>query len=392
MVCMDKLDQVLAVDPVGLTITAQAGIRLDKLYSTLKSHKLALAVLPNTDKLRLCGIIANTAHGTNLHEGSVCSLVTELDIVVADGRVLHLRADAPVGSKERDYFESAISSVGHLGVMYSVTLRCVPDYNVIVYEKATTHTAVLGNLKHIFSRHGALQIFVSPPQKLALAKLQTPIDPIISHAMTRDWLVDTFTECFLHARKPGKRKFWKNLVGTAIGVVIRYFPTLYSSVAGTVKVMKWDDGEIAVKSFKDPAFLNCEYALPIDSIDEACFEIMRISDEFEKKGYYRKAGWLMRPVKGDTHGFLSPVKGDTPRIYIDIPYQQMDQVEFDYICTIERELVRLGGRVSWARRFNLPYEEVMPSYEDLDKFKAVVRELDPTNTFTSAMRQGMLGF
>jgi L-gulonolactone oxidase len=368
-------------------------IRLDKLYTSLKKNKLALAVLPNTDKLQLGGIIANSSHGTNLHQGTICSLVNEVELLVSDGTLLRLRRNAPEGSEELERFEAAIASVGHVGIVYSVTLQCVPEYNVIVQEQTLKYKDAIGNIESLLSRHGSLSLFLSPPQQLCFSKLQAPVAAEISHAMSRDVVVDYLTECWLYSHKPGPKKWHKYAIGALINWLSINMPWLHGFISGSVKILTWDDGEIMVKSFKDRAFLNCEYSLPLHNIDSACYAIADLFEKYKSKGYYRKAGWLMRPTAGDSRGFLSPTRGNSPRVYIDIPYQQMDELEFAFFRELEADLVKLDGRVSWARRYNLPSKEATKNYgEYLTRFSAVVRQLDPTGMFSSPMRRDMLGF
>eukprot|EP00299_Pterocystis_sp_00344_P018997 c9461_g1_i1.p1 GENE.c9461_g1_i1~~c9461_g1_i1.p1 ORF type:complete len:534 (+),score=119.90 c9461_g1_i1:44-1603(+) len=392
MLRLEGLNRVLFCDKEAKLIKAEAGIRLDKLYEALDLHQLALDVLPNTDKLTLGGILANAAHGTNIRVGTICSLVTELELLLADGSMLILRADAAPGSVERERFEAAVCSVGHVGVVYAVTLRCVPAYNVVVHEKMIRLDPSMDYIETLLATHESLNLFVSPPQGICLAKVQHRIDRRISSAVRRDWLVDFIVECWVYSYKPGPKKFFKALVGRFAHFATTFSPAVHALIADSIKVLTWQDGEIMVKSFKDRAFLNCEYSVPLHNINQACRMINEQYKVFKAKGYNRHTGWVLRPTGGDPHGFLSPTKGDTPRVYIDMPYQQMDDIEFEFFRVIEAELVKLGGRVSWARRNNLPFSEATRNYEELERFKAVVRELDPTNVFTNPMRMSMLGF
>src|SRR5471032_2219834 len=132
-----------------MTIRAEAGIRMRDLYAQMERAGLALPCLPNVDTIQLGGAIANVTHGTCIESGSMCSLVTELEIVVfrpgADGaegarasgvaECLTLRRDTP-DPHERHLFDAAFASFGSLGVIYAVTLRCVPPYHSYVHELA----------------------------------------------------------------------------------------------------------------------------------------------------------------------------------------------------------------------------------------------------------------
>ena len=77
---MGCLNQVLKTDTAARTVTVQAGMRLRDLYTHLERSGLALPCLPNVDTIQVGGAIANATHGTCIRCGSMCSLVSELQI------------------------------------------------------------------------------------------------------------------------------------------------------------------------------------------------------------------------------------------------------------------------------------------------------------------------
>eukprot|EP00300_Choanocystis_sp_HF-7_P017943 c19885_g1_i3.p2 GENE.c19885_g1_i3~~c19885_g1_i3.p2 ORF type:complete len:238 (-),score=44.82 c19885_g1_i3:112-825(-) len=234
-----------------------------------------------------------------------------------------------------------------------------------------------------------------PNMNVALTKTQHPISTMISRPDRRNTLMDFLVESWMYYHKPGKRKFWKRSFGWAIDRIMGLSPQLFGFAVSTVKILEWDDAEITVKSWKDRALLNCEFAIPIDKVDQINATILRLISEFRAAGIYnRTSGWVLRTVAADTLGYLSPARHDSGLVvFVDLPYQQMDAVEFQFFRAVEAALLECGGRLSWARRANTDAESVLKSFgPQAEKFVGLLRELDPTGVFRNRMRHEYFGF
>jgi FAD/FMN-containing dehydrogenase len=123
-----RLDKIREVDPVSNSMTVEAGVTLQRTReAAAEADRLYPQLLPSEGSCTIGGNLATNAGGTTaLAHGIARSHALGLEVVLADGRVLHdlnkLKKDN-TGYDLRDLF---IGSEGTLGVITAATLRLVP--------------------------------------------------------------------------------------------------------------------------------------------------------------------------------------------------------------------------------------------------------------------------
>jgi alkyldihydroxyacetonephosphate synthase len=122
------LDQVLDFDAAGLTVTAQAGIGLAQLESWLGERGFTCGHYPQSiDTARLGGLVATRSSGQfSTRYGSIEDLLAGLEVVLADGTVVHIDRRAPRRSAGPDLRQVFVGSEGTLGVITEVSLHVFP--------------------------------------------------------------------------------------------------------------------------------------------------------------------------------------------------------------------------------------------------------------------------
>ena len=123
MIRLDGLSSITHADKESGRVTVGAGTGLRKLNAGLAAFDLAMANLGDIDKQTISGAISTGTHGTGAGLGGLATQVVALDLVTADGSVLHCSAE-----ENPDVFAAARVSVGALGVISSLTLHCVPAF------------------------------------------------------------------------------------------------------------------------------------------------------------------------------------------------------------------------------------------------------------------------
>lgn len=120
----EHLDRVVAIG--ATTVTVEAGIRYGELSSALHEHGLAVANLASLPHISVGGAVATGTHGSGVANRSLAAAVSELELVRANGSILHLRrGDAD--------FDGAVVSLGLLGLVARVTLDVVPAFDLRQY-------------------------------------------------------------------------------------------------------------------------------------------------------------------------------------------------------------------------------------------------------------------
>jgi len=109
MIRLDGLSSITHADQESGRVTVGAGTGLRKLNEGLAAFDLAMANLGDIDKQTVSGAISTGTHGTGARLGGLATQIAALDLVTADGSVLHCSPD-----ENPDVFAAARVSVGAL--------------------------------------------------------------------------------------------------------------------------------------------------------------------------------------------------------------------------------------------------------------------------------------
>src|SRR3954452_21344220 len=125
MVKLDRLDRVLDLDLERGLARVEGGIVIRDLSDALYDQGLALENLGDIDVQTISGAISTATHGTGERLRNISSQVEAIELVSGDGSLVECsRASAP------ELWRAARVSLGSLGVIASVTLRCVPAFTI----------------------------------------------------------------------------------------------------------------------------------------------------------------------------------------------------------------------------------------------------------------------
>lgn len=378
---MKLLNRVLHIDDERRTIKAEGGIMLKDLFEALKPHKLAIATMPNVNMITLAGAVSNGTHGTNITQGTFADLVEEIELVDYRGKLLTLRRDA-TDEKQRDYFDAAVVSFGSLGIIYSITMRCIPEYNMIIYRETASLKHYIKNVVDISHNYMGAMTVILPSLGEVMIKTQTKIKPLGADAVTMKTghsfsRFEVLGAMLVH--------IGLDFLPSSIVRLIKMYPMMKWKWSG-ITVVPWDQAEQLPHTKR---FINMEYAIREEKISEAIQFVSDLIARYEKDGnYYRQMAWCVRPVGADSRGFLSSTRNSTgqPTYYVDVPYQNnLSGGEVSFYKELEQGLLSLGGRVSFSRLFWDHSPQVLRNFPDRDRFVAIKKELDPENVFTNKL-------
>ena len=157
MVDMSKMRGVLAVD--GNEVTVQAGITIRELGEELRRRGLAMENQGDVDPQTLAGAIATATHGTGGRFGNLSSQVAGIRLVTGTGDLVDV---------DGDELRAARVSLGALGAIAAVTLRCVPAFTIHRIDAPRPLDDVLPRLDEVVDAHDHWEAFVMPYTRRAL--------------------------------------------------------------------------------------------------------------------------------------------------------------------------------------------------------------------------------
>lgn len=125
---MSRMNRILEVDDVGLTITAEAGATTEALQMAAKDCGLFFPLdLASKGSCQIGGNIATNAGGVKLiRYGGMREQVLGIEVVLADGSVLDMNVGLRKNNSGYDLKQLFIGSEGTLGVVTKAVLRLTP--------------------------------------------------------------------------------------------------------------------------------------------------------------------------------------------------------------------------------------------------------------------------
>lgn len=114
-----NLREILNVDTVNQTITAEAGVLFDDILRKIVPMGYFLPVVPGTKFITLGGAIAANIHGKNHHiDGDLAGYVEHMQIITDEGSFVECSPN-----KNPELFFETIGGMGLTGIMVSATLK-----------------------------------------------------------------------------------------------------------------------------------------------------------------------------------------------------------------------------------------------------------------------------
>lgn len=374
MIRLDNYNQVLSVDRDAATVTAQSGITLLQLSEAIAHIGLAMENMGDVGYQTISGAISTATHGTGERFGNISSQVVGLSLITANGDVRHCSPD-----KDADVFKAAQIGLGALGVLSTVTLKCVPAYNLRSVQEPHLVDELLEQFDELCASGDHFEFFWWPHTDLAQA---------ISNTRTQDPPLKS-------ERRTGVRAYVNDIVveNYAFGVIQRaaqvrrsWIPSLAGFTAKTLtrKVMA-DRSDRIFANQRLVRFAEMEYAVPRDQLIPAFRDVRTM---IERAGLLISFPVEVRAVAADDIP-LSPAYGRETG-YIAVHVFNKFQYE-PYFREVEAIMDAHDGRPHWGKLHFQTAETLRPRYPMWDRFLAVRDRLDPNRRFGNSYLNRVLG-
>ena len=156
---------ITAADTGTGLVTARSGTTLRALGAELDGLGLAMANLGDIDAQTLAGALSTGTHGTGARLGGLATQVESLELVLADGSVVTCSA-----SSRPELFAAARIGLGALGVITTVTLRCVPSFTLLADERPMPVEEVVEQFDALAAANEHFEFYWFPYGRKALVK------------------------------------------------------------------------------------------------------------------------------------------------------------------------------------------------------------------------------
>jgi xylitol oxidase len=136
LVSLAGLPRRVEIDAAAATVTIDGGATYADVGQAIQAAGFALGNLPSLPHITVAGACATGTHGSGDRHGVLATSMVGLELVVADGSLQRLHADAPGAIP----LQAAAVSLGALGIVTATTLRLEParDVRQDVYERLPT--------------------------------------------------------------------------------------------------------------------------------------------------------------------------------------------------------------------------------------------------------------
>ncbi len=120
-IVLDQYNRLIDVE--DNLVTVEAGMTISELNELLAKYNLALPIVGAIDKQTVSGAISTGTHGGSVHHRSLSGYVDSLRLIRADGSVLDIHSS-------QEIFNAVAVSMGLLGIISTVTFRCVQAFTL----------------------------------------------------------------------------------------------------------------------------------------------------------------------------------------------------------------------------------------------------------------------
>lgn len=371
---MTCYDQILHVDESRREITAQSGITLATFLERIEHHGWELPCLPDINAVTLGGALATGTHGTGREGHILAHYMTRCRVVLASGEVVEVDED-------HAWMPALRVSLGVLGVLSEVTLRCAPQRTLHIKEGPMRDEEWLSRLDELHAAHPFLRILWLPHTDHGYVITGDEVSPD-AHIEAREgpsWLT--------YRRRASKLLYqyaymFPRITSVANNLLFLAFFTARKSHKGTLY------GATVTKKRSSTMQLG-EWTIARSRFDALFAELKAELNDPGNQAYAhvpmdirflaREEHWLSYAY-GEDCVTVGCVCRDSPHADRYAAFEMM-----------ERVFLKHGGRPHWAKTFEATHEQLREVYPRWDAFVALREELDPSGKFLNARLQALLG-
>ena len=384
---MQPLNKIHSIDPESGIVDVDGGVTLDQLMKAALPYGLWVPVLPGTRQVTIGGAIGPDIHGKNHHSaGSFGNHVTSMELLVADGRVLHL---TPEG-EHSDLFWATVGGMGLTGIILRAQIKMTKT-ETAYFIADTDRTDNLDETvafhsdgsEHNYTYSSAWFDVISPEPKLgrstisrgSLATLEQleelapklAKDPLKVNAPQLTTVPDTFPNVTMNKLSLMAIGEAYYLMGSPARNQVKNLTQFYQPLD---LIGEWNRG------YGSNGFLQYQFVVPTDAV-EPFKEIIR---DMQRSGHYSALNVFKLFGPGNKAPLSYPMPGWN--VCVDFPIKPGLGAFLD---DLDKRVMEFGGRLYLAKESRTSAENFHKMYPGLEGWLKTRNDIDPTGVFASDM-------
>lgn len=354
----------------GNSVWVKAGSNIKKLGEELFNLGLAQENLGDIDVQSIAGAVSTGTHGTGIEFGNLATQVEEITFINAKGEKITCSE-----SRNHDIFKAAQVSLGCLGVITQMKLRCLPKYVLELKNKKTNITDCLAKLDEYNRENRNFEFYYFPYTETVQMKISNLTNGKPQESGLMGYLNDMVLEnglfkCFSEFSRimPSRSKGVSKLVAAFVGESKRN--TWSHRVYATSRLVR---------------FTEMEYNIPKEAFEECMWEIKK---KIEDTQYALHFPIECRFVKGDDIWLSPAYQRDSAYLAVHM-YKGMSYEQ--YFRDMETIFKKYDGRPHWGKMHFQTPDSLKKLYPKWDEFHAIRKEMDPKGIFLNDYLKGIFG-
>ncbi|APT88072.1 decaprenylphosphoryl-beta-D-ribose oxidase [Corynebacterium frankenforstense DSM 45800] len=391
VVDMQPLNKIHSIDPDTAIVDVDGGVTLDQLMKAALPYGLWVPVLPGTRQVTIGGAIGPDIHGKNHHsDGSFGDHVTSMELLVADGRVLHLEPEGSEDDPEGTLFWATVGGMGLTGIILRAQIRMTKT-ETAYFIADTDRTANLdetiaahsdGSEKN-YSYSSAWFDVISPEPKLGRATIsrgslatldqlkefapKLAKDPLKFNApqlMTVPDIFPSWTMNKLTLSAIGEAYY---MMGAPARNQVKNLTQFYQPLD---LIGEWNRG------YGKAGFLQYQFVVPTEAVEP----FKDIIKQMQASGHYSALNVFKLFGEGNRAPLSYPMPGWN--VCVDFPIRPGLNKLLD---DLDRQVLEFGGRLYLAKESRTTPEMFHKMYPGMEGWLKTRNEIDPTGVFASDM-------
>ena len=387
VVDMQPLNQIHSIDPDTGIVDVDAGVTLDQLMKAALPYGLWVPVLPGTRQVTIGGAIGPDIHGKNHHSaGSFGDHVVSMELLVADGRVLHLEPEGETS----ELFWATVGGMGLTGIILRARIQ-MTFTETAYFISDTVRTSTLDETIEEHS-HGQEEGYtyssawfdaISAPPKTGRSTISrgslATLDQLKEYApklakdplkfkapqlMTVPDIFPSWTMNKLTLSAIGEAYY---MMGAPSKNDIKNLTQFYQPLD---LIGEWNRG------YGSKGFLQYQFVVPTDAVEP----FKDIIYQIQSSGHYTALNVFKLFGEGNRAPLSYPMKGWN--VCVDFPIR--DGLN-SFLDRLDDQVMEFGGRLYLAKESRTSAEKFHKMYPELPGWLKTRNEIDPTGVFASDM-------